>query len=215
MEMLLDVLKWSGLAGAAALALTLLKPLLDRRYSARWRYWVWLALAALLLAAPVQWEALLPRVEAPGVGVHHVALEGAVLPCLLTDRVEHGKVVDSCRESQLHTAAGGVCRDEELELPGEVGAGGGVDADPRDILVAHVGDPGPRRNRAGVREGHVHPFGLSNRRFLCTLRLQSQLLCVLRIVPPYQVKASFHQHSNGLLCHPTSPMKGDIPYTQL
>ena len=64
MEMLLDVLKWSGLAGAAALALTLLKPLLDRRYSARWRYWVWLALAALLLAAPVQWEALLPRVEA-------------------------------------------------------------------------------------------------------------------------------------------------------
>ena len=64
MEMLLDVLKWSAVAGAAALALTLLKPLLDRRYSAWWRYWVWLALAALLLAAPVQWETLLPRVEA-------------------------------------------------------------------------------------------------------------------------------------------------------
>lgn len=64
MDILLDVLKWSGVAGAAALALTALKPLLDRRYSARWRYWVWLALAGLLLAAPVRWEKLLPRVEA-------------------------------------------------------------------------------------------------------------------------------------------------------
>lgn len=64
MEMLLDTLKWSIAVGAAALALTLLKPVLDRRYSARWRYWVWLALAALLLLAPVQWERLAPRTAA-------------------------------------------------------------------------------------------------------------------------------------------------------
>ena len=68
--------------------------------------------------------------------------------------------MDSCGEGELHTAAGGVRRNQELELPGEVGAGGGVDADPRDILVAHVGDPGPRRNRAGVCEGHVYPFAV-------------------------------------------------------
>ena len=35
----------------------------------------------------------------PGVGVHHVALEGTVLPCLLTDRVKHSKVVNSGGES--------------------------------------------------------------------------------------------------------------------
>ena len=48
MEILLDVVTWSAAVGAAALALTLLKPVLDRRYSARWRYWVWLVLSALL-----------------------------------------------------------------------------------------------------------------------------------------------------------------------
>ena len=46
MELLLDILKWSAIVGAAALALTLLKPLLDRRYSAKWRYGVWLVMAA-------------------------------------------------------------------------------------------------------------------------------------------------------------------------
>ena len=36
MEFLLGMLKWSAVVGAAALILTLLKPLLDRRYSAKW-----------------------------------------------------------------------------------------------------------------------------------------------------------------------------------
>ena len=61
MELLLDTLKWSVIVGTAALALTLLKPLLDRRYSAKWRYGVWLVMAAFLLLAPVQWEALAPE----------------------------------------------------------------------------------------------------------------------------------------------------------
>ena len=52
MELLLDTLKWSAAVGAAALVLTLLKPLLDRRYSANWRYGVWLALSVMLLLAP-------------------------------------------------------------------------------------------------------------------------------------------------------------------
>ena len=52
MNMLLDTLKWSVIIGAAARALTLLKPLLDRRYSPKWRYGVWLAMAAMLLLAP-------------------------------------------------------------------------------------------------------------------------------------------------------------------
>ena len=63
MELLLVILKWSVIVGTAALALTLLKPLLDKRYSAKWRYGVWLAMAAFLLLAPVRWEALVP--EAP------------------------------------------------------------------------------------------------------------------------------------------------------
>ena len=61
MELLLDVLKWSVIVGAAALALTLLKPLLDKRYSAKWRYGVWLVMAVFLLLAPVQWETLVPE----------------------------------------------------------------------------------------------------------------------------------------------------------
>ena len=63
MEILLDTLKWSAVVGAAALLMTALKPLLDRRYSPKWRYGAWLVLAVLLLAAPVQWERLLPRTE--------------------------------------------------------------------------------------------------------------------------------------------------------
>ncbi|MDE7242854.1 MAG: M56 family metallopeptidase, partial [Oscillospiraceae bacterium] len=54
MEIFLDVFKWSIIAGAAVLLLTLLKPVLSKRYSARWRYWVWLALA--ILSLPVRWE---------------------------------------------------------------------------------------------------------------------------------------------------------------
>ena len=61
MELLLDILKWSVIVGAAALALTLLKPLLDKRYSAKWRYGVWLVMAAFLLLAPVRWDVLLPE----------------------------------------------------------------------------------------------------------------------------------------------------------
>ena len=64
MELLLDTVKWSAVVGAAALVLTALKPALDRRYSARWRYWVWLVMSAQLLLAPVQWEKLAPRTAA-------------------------------------------------------------------------------------------------------------------------------------------------------
>mgnify|MGYP003376702969 CR=1 FL=1 len=59
MEMFLYTLKWSAVIGVAALALGLLKGPLDRRYSAKWRYWVWLVMAALLLLAPL--GSLLPR----------------------------------------------------------------------------------------------------------------------------------------------------------
>ena len=96
----------------------------------------------------------------PGVGVHHVALERAVLPCLLTDCVEHRKVMNSSGEGKLHTAAGGIRGDEELELPGEVGARWGIHTNLRDILVTHVGDSGPRRDRAGVCESYVYPFAV-------------------------------------------------------
>ena len=64
MEILLDTLKWSAIVGALALALTLLKPAFEKRYSARWRYWAWLILAVLALLAPVQWEKLLPSAPA-------------------------------------------------------------------------------------------------------------------------------------------------------
>lgn len=63
MDILLDTLKWSLIIGAAALVLSWLKPALDKRYRPRWRYQMWLVMAALLLLAPVQWEALLPAVE--------------------------------------------------------------------------------------------------------------------------------------------------------
>lgn len=120
MEMLLDVLKWSGLAGAAALALTLLKPLLDRRYSARWRYWVWLALAALLLAAPVQREALLPRVEAAppvviqvprmelrfsreeGIALQRPAEMEPVQPAAPVDRADSARAPEATRSWSLN-----------------------------------------------------------------------------------------------------------------
>ena len=49
MELLLNLLKVSLVAGGATVLLTLLKPLLQRRFHAKWRYWVWLCLAALLL----------------------------------------------------------------------------------------------------------------------------------------------------------------------
>lgn len=67
MEILLDTFKWSGAVGGAVLLLTVLKPALDRRYSARWRYGVWLAMAALLLLAPARWDALCLPAERPVV----------------------------------------------------------------------------------------------------------------------------------------------------
>ena len=67
MELLLRMVKWSVLAGGATLLLLLLKEPLDKRYSAKWRYWLWLVLAAVLLLAPVPWGALLPEGAASAV----------------------------------------------------------------------------------------------------------------------------------------------------
>lgn len=78
MEILLDTLKWSAVIGAAALALTALKPLLDRRYSPKWRYGAWLVLAVMLLLAPVQWERFLPQAPAPAVTIQVPRIEVAV-----------------------------------------------------------------------------------------------------------------------------------------
>lgn len=96
MEGLLNLLKWSVIVGAAALLLTLLKPLLDRRYSAKWRWGAWLVMAVFLLLAPVRWENLTPRaaaappvvIEVPRVevsvsrqeGISFQRPEGAALP---------------------------------------------------------------------------------------------------------------------------------------
>ena len=59
MEFLLNLLKVSVIAGAATAALGLLGPVLRRRYHAKWRYWVWLCLAALLLSPLIP----LPKLE--------------------------------------------------------------------------------------------------------------------------------------------------------
>lgn len=96
MEGLWNLLKWSVIVGAAALLLTLLKPLLDRRYSAKWRWGAWLVMAVFLLLAPVRWESLAPRaateppvvIEVPKVevsvsrqeGISFQRPEGAALP---------------------------------------------------------------------------------------------------------------------------------------
>ena len=61
MAYLLQAVKWGLVIGAAALALAPLRPRLDRRYRARWRYWLWMVLAALLLLAPLPWSSLLPE----------------------------------------------------------------------------------------------------------------------------------------------------------
>ena len=63
MDVIWDVIKWSGVVGGAALVLTALKPLLDRRYRAGWRYGAWLVMAVLLLQAPAQWEKLIPHAD--------------------------------------------------------------------------------------------------------------------------------------------------------
>lgn len=87
MEHILDILKWSAVIGAAALALTLLKPLLDKRYSAKWRYGAWLVMAVMLLLAPVQWEKAVPQppvapavvIEVPKVEVSVSRQEGVTI----------------------------------------------------------------------------------------------------------------------------------------
>lgn len=61
MELLLQMVKWSVLAGGLTLVLLALKGPLDRRYRAKWRYWLWLALAAALVLSPVPWGNLLPE----------------------------------------------------------------------------------------------------------------------------------------------------------
>ena len=79
MELLLNTVKWGLVTGAAALLLTVIKPLLDKRYSPRWRYGVWLVMALLLLLAPIQ-PLLLPRQEViePPVQIRVPRLELAV-----------------------------------------------------------------------------------------------------------------------------------------
>lgn len=67
MELLLRILKWSALAGGVTLLLLALKGPLDRRYRAKWRYWLWLALAAALVLSPAPWGDLLPEGAAPAV----------------------------------------------------------------------------------------------------------------------------------------------------
>ena len=86
MEVLLNLLKTSVIVGGVVAALILLKPALNRRYHAKWKYYVWLVLALVLLwplvpvetalqgavaeRAPIQIE--VPQVEvtyAPGAGV--------------------------------------------------------------------------------------------------------------------------------------------------
>ena len=59
MEFLLNLLKVSAIAGAVTALLGLLGPALRRRYHAKWRYWVWLCLAVLLLSPLVP----LPKLE--------------------------------------------------------------------------------------------------------------------------------------------------------
>ena len=72
MEQLLTLCKCSILTGAAVLLLTLLRPALGRRYQARWRLWLWLVLAAVLLLPlfPTPWTAAVAeraplRIEVP------------------------------------------------------------------------------------------------------------------------------------------------------
>ena len=65
MELLLRMVKWSVLAGGATLLLLLLKGPLDRRYRAKWRYWLWLARAAARGRPPAPGGARRPAGAAP------------------------------------------------------------------------------------------------------------------------------------------------------
>ncbi len=69
MESLLNVLKWSAAVGAVTLLTVAVKPLLDRRFTPKWRYWLWLVLAVGLIFSPVRWETLIPALPEPAVTV--------------------------------------------------------------------------------------------------------------------------------------------------
>ena len=69
MELILRILKWSVLAGAATALVTALKPLLDRRFTPRWRYWLWLVLAVALILSPLPLGGLFPALPEPAVTV--------------------------------------------------------------------------------------------------------------------------------------------------
>ena len=71
MEFLLRLLKISAIAGAVTALLCLLGPVLRRRYHAKWRYWVWLCLAVLLLSPLVP----LPELEGAGMYTAPVQVE--------------------------------------------------------------------------------------------------------------------------------------------
>jgi len=87
MEQVLNMLKISVIVSCVVLALILLKPVLHRRYHAKWKYYVWLILAAVLLIplSPLGWqlseatEEYAPiQIEVPTVDRHVEAMEGTV-----------------------------------------------------------------------------------------------------------------------------------------
>ncbi len=69
MDTVLSVLKWSGAAGAVTLIVLALKPVLDRRFAPKWRYFLWMVLALALVLSPVGWEELIPAMPEPAVEV--------------------------------------------------------------------------------------------------------------------------------------------------
>lgn len=69
MDVVLSVLKWSAAVGAVALLIMALKPLLDRRFAPKWRYYLWMVLALALMLSPMRWEELLPAMPEPAVEV--------------------------------------------------------------------------------------------------------------------------------------------------
>ena len=84
MEFLLRLLKVSVIAGAATALLGLLGPALRRRYHAKWRYWVWLCLAVLLLSP------LVPLPELEGETVYHAPVQVEVPAMEVTYNREEG-----------------------------------------------------------------------------------------------------------------------------
>lgn len=69
MDPLLNALRWSAAVGAVTLPVLALKGPLDRRFTPKWRYWLWLVLAVALLLSPVRWESRVPALPEPAVTV--------------------------------------------------------------------------------------------------------------------------------------------------